>query len=145
MVLQVDDPGGGIGAFDIFSKLEEIPSVAMSEGGIGGAMNLVGTINNMAVKINRAGRENLAGRSGIEPKVEAINPLPHLAGNVFSKCAGIFAGSVLWWFLLSSGVGLFFRHHFTESRIITLNRVTAVALAVLGVWALISGIHGYLK
>ena len=59
--------------------------------------------------------------------------------------AGIFAGSVLWWFLLSSGVGLFFRHHFTESRIITLNRVTAVALAVLGVWALISGIHGYLK
>ena len=37
--------------------------------------------------------------------------------------AGIFTGSALWWIFLSSGVGLL-RHHFTENRIITVNRIT---------------------
>jgi threonine/homoserine/homoserine lactone efflux protein len=57
---------------------------------------------------------------------------------------GIFLGSLLWWFCLSGGVSLF-RHHFTESRIGTLNRITAVALGVLGGWAVYSGIHGYMR
>lgn len=56
---------------------------------------------------------------------------------------GIFLGSALWWFLLSGGVGLL-RRHFTEKRIVTVNRVTAVMLAVLSVWALISGVRGYI-
>jgi threonine/homoserine/homoserine lactone efflux protein len=58
--------------------------------------------------------------------------------------SGIFAGSALWWFMLSGGVGLL-RRHFTESRIITVNRVTAVGLAALAVWALVSGFHGYMR
>ncbi len=57
---------------------------------------------------------------------------------------GILAGSALWWFLLSGGVGLL-RHHFTESRIITVNRVTALCLAALAGWAFISGFHGYMR
>ncbi|MDR3451078.1 MAG: LysE family transporter [Alphaproteobacteria bacterium] len=57
--------------------------------------------------------------------------------------AGIFAGSVAWWFLLSAGVGLF-RCHFTESRIVSLNRATAVMLAALAGWAIISGIRAYI-
>ena len=58
--------------------------------------------------------------------------------------SGILAGSALWWFMLSGGVGLL-RHHFTESRIITVNRVTAVGLAALAGWALFSGVHGYMR
>jgi arginine exporter protein ArgO len=57
---------------------------------------------------------------------------------------GIFAGSALWWFMLSVGVGLL-RHHFTESRIIIVNRVTAVGLAALAIWAFVSGFHGYMR
>jgi arginine exporter protein ArgO len=57
---------------------------------------------------------------------------------------GIFFGSLLWWSLLSSGVGLL-RKHFTESRIVVVNRVTAVGLAMLAGWALFSGLCGYLS
>jgi threonine/homoserine/homoserine lactone efflux protein len=57
---------------------------------------------------------------------------------------GIFAGSALWWLVLSGGVGLL-RRHFTESRIITVNRVTALGLAALAVWAFFSGFHGYMR
>jgi threonine/homoserine/homoserine lactone efflux protein len=56
--------------------------------------------------------------------------------------AGIFTGSALWWFFLSGGISLL-RHHCTESRILTVNRVTAVGLAILAGWAILSGIHGY--
>jgi threonine/homoserine/homoserine lactone efflux protein len=55
--------------------------------------------------------------------------------------AGIFSGSALWWLVLSSGIGLL-RTHFTESRIITLNRGTAVCLSGLALWAIISGVRG---
>ena len=58
---------------------------------------------------------------------------------------GIFAGSALWWFMLSIGVGVLLRKHFTEQRIITVNRITAVGLALLAFWALFSGISGYLS
>jgi arginine exporter protein ArgO len=56
---------------------------------------------------------------------------------------GIFIGSASWWLLLSSGVGLL-RRHFTENRIMTVNRITAVVLAALGGWAIISGMRGYI-
>lgn len=59
--------------------------------------------------------------------------------------AGIFAGSCLWWFLLSSGVGFLLRKHFTESRIITVNRITAIALATLAAWAIFNGLLGYVR
>ena len=57
---------------------------------------------------------------------------------------GIFSGSVLWWLLLSSGVGLL-RRHFTESRIIAVNRTTAIGLTVLAGWAIFSGTSGYMR
>jgi arginine exporter protein ArgO len=56
---------------------------------------------------------------------------------------GIFCGSALWWLLLSGGVSLL-RCHFTENRIIILNRVTAMVLAALAGWALFMGISGYI-
>lgn len=56
---------------------------------------------------------------------------------------GIFAGSTLWWFLLSGGVALL-RGHFTESRVMTMNRFTAGTLALLAVWAIASGVQGFL-
>ncbi len=55
---------------------------------------------------------------------------------------GIFCGSFLWWFMLSSGVGLL-RKHFTENRIVIVNRVTAIGLAALAFWAIASGVRSY--
>lgn len=57
--------------------------------------------------------------------------------------AGIFLGSLLWWVLLSGGVSLI-RDRFTENRVIWINRITAVLLAVLAVWAVVRGSLGYL-
>ncbi len=58
--------------------------------------------------------------------------------------SGILWGAALWWLALSSGVSLL-RRHFTEDRLTTLNRLTAIGLAALAGWAIASGIHGYLK
>jgi arginine exporter protein ArgO len=55
--------------------------------------------------------------------------------------SGIFCGSAIWWFLLTAGVGLL-RRHFTENRIVVVNRATALGLAALAGWALFSGVHG---
>ncbi|HEU0118054.1 MAG TPA: LysE family transporter [Alphaproteobacteria bacterium] len=58
--------------------------------------------------------------------------------------AGIFFGACLWWIVLSGGIALV-RGHFTEGRIIWINRITAVLLAALAVWAVISGVTGFLQ
>lgn len=55
--------------------------------------------------------------------------------------AGIFCGSALWWALLSGGVSLV-RGHFTENRVMWINRITGVALAVLALWVAVgSAVH----
>lgn len=51
---------------------------------------------------------------------------------------GIFLGSSLWWAMLSGGVSLL-RGHFTEERVMTLNKVTAFALTAIAVWVIIVG------
>lgn len=56
---------------------------------------------------------------------------------------GIFWGSTLWWMLLSGGVSLV-RGHFTENRVVLINRVTAAALAILACWVVISSVAGFL-
>lgn len=52
--------------------------------------------------------------------------------------AGVFFGAASWWIVLSGGIACV-RCHFTESRILWINRVTAVVLAALAVWAIASG------
>jgi threonine/homoserine/homoserine lactone efflux protein len=53
---------------------------------------------------------------------------------------GIFSGSTMWWLLLSGGTVLV-RGHFTENRILIINRATAIVLAIIAFWAIISGIQ----
>lgn len=57
---------------------------------------------------------------------------------------GMFCGSALWWAMLSGGVSLL-RRHFNEERVILMNRVTAVALAVLALGAIGTGGYGFLR
>ncbi|MDD5586200.1 MAG: LysE family transporter [Alphaproteobacteria bacterium] len=54
---------------------------------------------------------------------------------------GIFIGSSLWWLFLSGGTAMV-RRHITEKTVIWINRVTAVALTPLALWALITGLIG---
>jgi threonine/homoserine/homoserine lactone efflux protein len=61
-------------------------------------------------------------------------------GNYFSAgilVLGVFCGSALWWFLLSTGVGLF-RDRFTADRLRWVNRISAVIIAGFGLFALMS-------
>ncbi len=48
---------------------------------------------------------------------------------------GVFIGSAAWWLTLSSGVSLV-RTRMSEDRLVLINRGTAMALAVFGLWAL---------
>ncbi len=56
-----------------------------------------------------------------------------------SILSGVFLGSVAWWAALAGGITLL-RGHFTENRIVVVNRVTATILAVLAIWAVFSGL-----
>lgn len=67
----------------------------------------------------------------------------HSQLDIITLVSGIFSGSALWWLLLSGGIGLL-RCHFTENRVMVINRVAAVALAGFALWALISGLRVFL-
>lgn len=74
----------------------------------------------------------VASFSHVESRLDAITII-----------TGIAFGSSLWWLTLAGGVGLV-RGLFSEGRIIVVNRVTAVALAVIAVWAVGSGVRHFL-
>ena len=51
--------------------------------------------------------------------------------------AGVFAGSALWWLILSSGVDIF-RKKFTIERMLWVNRISGVIIAGFGIYALLN-------
>lgn len=51
---------------------------------------------------------------------------------------GVFAGSALWWLILSSGVGLF-RSKVTPDKLVWINRFSGIILFAFGVMALVGG------
>jgi threonine/homoserine/homoserine lactone efflux protein len=63
----------------------------------------------------------------------------HQNKDALAIIGGIFCGSTLWWLLLSSGISLV-RGHFTENRVMLINRATAAALAVLAFWVVVSSL-----
>ena len=63
-------------------------------------------------------------------------------GEALTLVGGIFAGSMLWWLLLSGGVSLI-RDRFNDGRIVLINRITAVMLGVLAVWAVGRGVLAF--
>ncbi len=52
---------------------------------------------------------------------------------------GVFLGASSWWLTLSSGVALV-RHRISDDRLSLINHITAIALAVFGVWAVVSSL-----
>jgi threonine/homoserine/homoserine lactone efflux protein len=61
-------------------------------------------------------------------------------GDYFSSMAivlGVFAGSALWWFILSSIVS-YFRHTITSNRLVWVNRLSGIILGSFGLFALYS-------
>ena len=66
--------------------------------------------------------------------------LASATANYFSSMAivfGVFIGSALWWFILSSIVS-FFRHKITPDRLVWVNRLSGIVLGSFGVFALYS-------
>ena len=61
---------------------------------------------------------------------------PEAAGFVLG---GIFLGTAAWWFLLSSGISLF-RKRFRLRQIITINRISGILIAVIGLSSLAEGL-----
>ena len=54
VVFDVEHAGCGVGALEVFSKLEKIPAVAVKHGGIRRALQGMEPVHQPAVKINRA-------------------------------------------------------------------------------------------
>ena len=66
--------------------------------------------------------------------------LASTTSNYFSSMAivfGVFMGSALWWFILSSIVS-FFRHKITSDRLVWVNRLSGLVLGSFGLFALYS-------
>ena len=70
--------------------MDKVPAFSVGEGGIGGPVKLVGEVDDLPIKIDGTGGENLGGRWGTEPEVKMINSLPHFARNILANSAGIF-------------------------------------------------------
>lgn len=54
---------------------------------------------------------------------------------------GVFAGSLLWWLLLASGVGLL-RGRLTPATLRGINRASGLLIAGFGFWALLAAVRG---
>lgn len=48
---------------------------------------------------------------------------------------GVFVGSALWWLILAMGIGVF-RHRFDSQALRSVNRVSGIIIALLGLWSL---------
>ncbi len=79
VVFQVEDTGCGVGAFEEFSDLHEVPAFALGEGGVCGAGELVGIIDDLPVEVNGALFVEITRVVGSDPEVQAVDPLPHFA------------------------------------------------------------------
>jgi threonine/homoserine/homoserine lactone efflux protein len=64
--------------------------------------------------------------------------------DAISVITGSGFGSSLWWLTLSGGVTLV-RGLFSDERIILVNRITAIALAGIAIWAIGSGVRLFIK
>jgi threonine/homoserine/homoserine lactone efflux protein len=53
---------------------------------------------------------------------------------------GVFAGSALWWFLLSGGVSLL-REKFDAKALVWVNRISGILIFLLGLFSLVSSMH----
>jgi len=61
----------------------------------------------------------------------------HDAFSGVALVAGVFAGSALWWFLLSGGVSLV-RHRFDARALVWVNRISGGVILIFGIVALAS-------
>lgn len=59
--------------------------------------------------------------------------------DVLVVLAGIFLGTVVWWFLLSSGISLF-RKRFRLHQLLIINRVSGAAIALIGLASVVEGL-----
>lgn len=55
--------------------------------------------------------------------------------NAILLVAGVFLGSSLWWFTITRGAG-YMKNRLSDHHLLTINRVSAVIVALCGVWAL---------
>lgn len=74
----------------------------------------------------------VASFSHVETRLDAVTVI-----------TGIGFGSTLWWLTLAGGV-TFIRGLFSDARIVMVNRITAIALATIAVWAIGSGLRLFL-
>jgi len=55
--------------------------------------------------------------------------------NALAITVGIFSGSSLWWFTITSGAG-YMRSRLSDGHLLKINRVSALIVALCGLWAL---------
>lgn len=65
-------------------------------------------------------------------------------GEASTVVLGVFLGSAAWWLTLSIGTAMI-RHRLNEDRLVLINRYTAVALALFGVWAVATAVMSTLS
>ena len=53
VIFDVEDPRGGVGAFEVFAKLQKIPALAMDHRRVGGSLKGVQLVDQPAIEVDR--------------------------------------------------------------------------------------------
>ena len=92
VIFEIENTRCGVCPLEIFTNLQEMPSLAVSHRCIGDTLKRVKLVNEAAVEANRAFAEGRAARRTLEIEIKTIQLLPHLTGYLLTHGAGILPG-----------------------------------------------------
>ena len=91
VILHVQDARGAVGPLQQPADAHEMPAFAVRHGRVRDALEKMRARDDALEKFVRTGAKQLARGIAVHEKVEAVDLLPHLAGDLFARGARIFA------------------------------------------------------
>ena len=98
VVLHIQGPGRLLGPFQELTGLQKVPAVLPGHRAVGHALEEVAKFGHRAVEEvgvldpDRSDRGGAPAPAALEPEVEAVKRLPHLAGDLMAHGPGLLAG-----------------------------------------------------
>jgi hypothetical protein len=87
----VEDAGGFVGAFDVFSEVNEVPAFFPDNRGDSEALEKQGSVFDFLEKFGGGVAEVLPGLGGAEIEIETVDFFPEFDGDLVSDDAGVLA------------------------------------------------------
>ena len=91
MILDIQDPGGSIGALEEYSQLNEFPTFVVRHRGLADTLEQLGSFQSPFVKFVGATLKQPFRVAGQEKQIHPIDLFPHLDGDLFADGPSIFS------------------------------------------------------